>query len=259
MAEVPLRPACFLFLPGPLGFGSYQRTGEGRDSRASRKGRNWKGSSRRDLRGNLHFAFHRGRKLLEATVRRRDYSVPSLRLPKRLGDLVQPTSLPRPRRLRSSSLSGTQAGKRWLERLRACLPLASSAALVVGGLEPKFHPNAFPSPKCLDITLGSPPPRRNQESQRMASTSARSGDKKDIRSSQAAASLGGGQKLSCSEEFLTRISTELTDEALFIARSRLSPLPNKEKNTKDQGTQISRHGERSPSSSRDQSLTHSQP
>uniref|UniRef100_A0A1D5RL94 CDIP transferase, opposite strand n=2 Tax=Mus musculus TaxID=10090 RepID=A0A1D5RL94_MOUSE len=75
----------------------------------------------------------------------------------------------------------------------------------------------------------------------MASTSARSGDKKDIRSSQAAASLGGGQKLSCSEEFLTRISTELTDEALFIARSRLSPLPNKEKNTKDQGTQISRH------------------
>lgn len=76
----------------------------------------------------------------------------------------------------------------------------------------------------------------------MASTSARSGDKKDIRSSQAAASLGGGQKLSCSEEFLTRISTELTDEALFIARSRLSPLPNKEKNTKDQGTQISRHG-----------------
>lgn len=206
MAEVPLRPACFLFLPGPLGFGSYQRTGEGRDSRASRKGRNWKGSSRRDLRGNLHFAFHRGRKLLEATVRRRDYSVPSLRLPKRLGDLVQPTSLPRPRRLRSSSLSGTQAGKR-----------------------------------------------------RMASTSARSGDKKDIRSSQAAASLGGGQKLSCSEEFLTRISTELTDEALFIARSRLSPLPNKEKNTKDQGTQISRHGERSPSSSRDQSLTHSQP
>ncbi|XP_029403781.1 putative protein T-ENOL [Mus pahari] len=76
----------------------------------------------------------------------------------------------------------------------------------------------------------------------MASTSARSGDKKDIRSSQAAASLGGGQKLSLSrsEEFLSRISTELTDEALFIARSHLSILPNKEKNTKDQGTQISR-------------------
>ncbi|XP_031244214.1 putative protein T-ENOL isoform X2 [Mastomys coucha] len=77
----------------------------------------------------------------------------------------------------------------------------------------------------------------------MASTSARSGDKKDIWSSHTAASLGGGQKasLSRSEEFLARISTELTDEALFIARSRLSPMPNKEKQTKDQGTQISRH------------------
>ncbi|XP_028630981.1 putative protein T-ENOL isoform X2 [Grammomys surdaster] len=77
----------------------------------------------------------------------------------------------------------------------------------------------------------------------MASTSARSGDKKDTWPSQAAASLGGGQKasLSRSEEFLTRISTELTDEALFIARSRLNLMPNKEKQTKDQGTQISRH------------------
>jgi hypothetical protein len=34
---------------------------------------------------------------------------------------------------------------------------------------------------------------KNFVSRRMASTSARSGDKKDIRSSQAAASLGGGQ------------------------------------------------------------------
>nr|P0DO93.1 RecName: Full=Putative protein T-ENOL; AltName: Full=Testicular enolase domain-containing protein [Rattus norvegicus] len=77
----------------------------------------------------------------------------------------------------------------------------------------------------------------------MASTSARSGDKKDTWPIQAAASLGGGQKasLSRSEEFLTRISTELTDEALFTARSHMNPMPDKEKQTKDQGTQISRH------------------
>ncbi|EDM17335.1 rCG40276 [Rattus norvegicus] len=95
----------------------------------------------------------------------------------------------------------------------------------------------------------------------MASTSARSGDKKDTWPIQAAASLGGGQKasLSRSEEFLTRISTELTDEALFTARSHMNPMPDKEKQTKDQGTQISRHGELSPSSSRDQSPTHLQP
>lgn len=95
-------------------------------------------------------------------MRRRDSSVASLRLPERLGDLVQPTSLPRPLRLRPRSLSGTQAEKRWLERLWACLPLASSAALVVGGLEPRFYPTS--SPKRLDSTLGSPPLRRNQES-----------------------------------------------------------------------------------------------
>ncbi|CAH6793131.1 Cdiptos [Phodopus roborovskii] len=77
----------------------------------------------------------------------------------------------------------------------------------------------------------------------MASTSARNGDKKDSWPSQASASLGGGQKvsLSRSEEFLTQISAELADEALFIARSHMNPVPIKEKQTKDQGTQISRH------------------
>ncbi|XP_062036283.1 putative protein T-ENOL [Lepus europaeus] len=47
--------------------------------------------------------------------------------------------------------------------------------------------------------------------------------------------------LSRSEEFLTRISTELTDEALFIACCHMNPVPIKEKQTKDQGTQISQH------------------
>ncbi|KAL1788457.1 hypothetical protein HispidOSU_018618 [Sigmodon hispidus] len=77
----------------------------------------------------------------------------------------------------------------------------------------------------------------------MASTSARNGEKKDSWPPQAAVSLGGGQKvsLSHSEEFLTRISAELTDEALFIARSHMNSVPIKEKQTKDQGTQISRH------------------
>ncbi|XP_021491600.1 putative protein T-ENOL isoform X1 [Meriones unguiculatus] len=77
----------------------------------------------------------------------------------------------------------------------------------------------------------------------MASTSARSGEKKDSWLSQAAASLGGGQKtsLSRSEEFLTQISSELADEALFIAHSHMNSVPVKEKQTKDQGTQISRH------------------
>nr|XP_048310915.1 putative protein T-ENOL isoform X3 [Myodes glareolus]XP_048310916.1 putative protein T-ENOL isoform X3 [Myodes glareolus]XP_048310917.1 putative protein T-ENOL isoform X3 [Myodes glareolus] len=76
----------------------------------------------------------------------------------------------------------------------------------------------------------------------MASTSARNGEKKDSWPSQAAAALGGGQKvsLSRSEEFLTQISTELTDEALFIARSHVNSVPIKETmQTKDQGTQIS--------------------
>ncbi|XP_038187541.1 putative protein T-ENOL isoform X3 [Arvicola amphibius] len=65
-------------------------------------------------------------------------------------------------------------------------------------------------------------------SQVMASTSARIGEKKDSWPSQAAAALGGGQKvsLSRSEEFLSKISAELTDEALFIARSQpSSPRP----------------------------------
>ncbi|KAK7799402.1 hypothetical protein U0070_006110 [Myodes glareolus] len=100
----------------------------------------------------------------------------------------------------------------------------------------------------------------------MASTSARNGEKKDSWPSQAAAALGGGQvnnhgmiqglpsqpantsledtgpkvSLSRSEEFLTQISTELTDEALFIARSHVNSVPIKETmQTKDQGTQIS--------------------
>ncbi|XP_007648953.1 putative protein T-ENOL isoform X3 [Cricetulus griseus] len=77
----------------------------------------------------------------------------------------------------------------------------------------------------------------------MASTSARNGDTKDSWPPQTPASLGGGQKvsLSRSEEFLSQISAELTDEALFIARSYMNSVPIKEKQTKDQGTQISRH------------------
>uniref|UniRef100_A0A8C6WA96 CDIP transferase, opposite strand n=1 Tax=Nannospalax galili TaxID=1026970 RepID=A0A8C6WA96_NANGA len=78
----------------------------------------------------------------------------------------------------------------------------------------------------------------------MASTPDRNEEKKGGWPSQAAASLSGrGPKvsISCSEEFLTRISTELTNEALFIAHSHTSPAPTKEKQMKDQGTQISRH------------------
>ncbi|XP_075828419.1 putative protein T-ENOL isoform X2 [Microtus pennsylvanicus] len=75
----------------------------------------------------------------------------------------------------------------------------------------------------------------------MASTSARNnGEKKDSWPSQAAAALGGGQKVSLtqSEEFLSQISAELTDEALFIARSQVNSVHTKEMQTKDQGTQI---------------------
>uniref|UniRef100_A0A8C3WKU0 Uncharacterized protein n=1 Tax=Catagonus wagneri TaxID=51154 RepID=A0A8C3WKU0_9CETA len=49
------------------------------------------------------------------------------------------------------------------------------------------------------------------------------------------------QKVSRSEEFLTRISTELTDEALFIAAYHTSPVSTKEKQMQDRGTQISKH------------------
>ncbi|KAM5227361.1 putative protein T-ENOL [Ctenodactylus gundi] len=77
----------------------------------------------------------------------------------------------------------------------------------------------------------------------MASTPAWKEESKGRWSSQAALPLSGGLKasVSCSEELLTRISTELTEEALFIARCPMNPVPTKEKETKDQGTQISKH------------------
>ncbi|XP_055994901.1 putative protein T-ENOL [Sorex fumeus] len=46
--------------------------------------------------------------------------------------------------------------------------------------------------------------------------------------------------LSRSEEYLTRISTELTNEALFMAGCNVSPEPTNKKQTQDQGTQIPR-------------------
>nr|KAF6442561.1 hypothetical protein HJG63_019060 [Rousettus aegyptiacus] len=71
----------------------------------------------------------------------------------------------------------------------------------------------------------------------------RNEEKKCSRLSQATTSFGGGSKasLSRSEEFLTRISTELTNEALFIAGYHMNPVPTKEKQTQDRGTQISKH------------------
>ncbi|XP_020942089.1 putative protein T-ENOL isoform X2 [Sus scrofa] len=78
----------------------------------------------------------------------------------------------------------------------------------------------------------------------MTSTPTRNEEKKGSRLSQAAtstASLSGGLKLSRSEEFLTRISTELTDEALFIAAYNTNPVSTKEKQMEDRGTQISKH------------------
>ncbi|XP_045399334.1 putative protein T-ENOL isoform X2 [Lemur catta] len=78
----------------------------------------------------------------------------------------------------------------------------------------------------------------------MASTPTRNEEKKGSRQPQAvSSSSGGGPKVSssCSEEFLTRISTELADEALFLARCHVNTVPIKEKQTQDQGTQISRH------------------
>ncbi|KAM9058815.1 putative protein T-ENOL isoform 1-T1 [Megaptera novaeangliae] len=86
------------------------------------------------------------------------------------------------------------------------------------------------------------PPQTPRE---MASSATRNVEKKGSGQSQAttsAASLGGGPKVSHSEEFLTQISTELTDEALFVAAYRMNPMPIKEKQTQDQGTQISKHG-----------------
>uniref|UniRef100_A0A8D1ASX5 Uncharacterized protein n=1 Tax=Sus scrofa TaxID=9823 RepID=A0A8D1ASX5_PIG len=83
----------------------------------------------------------------------------------------------------------------------------------------------------------------------MTSTPTRNEEKKGSRLSQAAtstASLSGGLKLSRSEEFLTRISTELTDEALFIAAYNTNPVSTKEKQMEDRGTQISKHGDPYP-------------
>ncbi|XP_055417850.1 uncharacterized protein LOC129637652 [Bubalus kerabau] len=78
----------------------------------------------------------------------------------------------------------------------------------------------------------------------MSSTLARNEEKKGSRPSQPttpATSLGCDLKVSRSEEFLTQISTELTDEALFVAAYHMNPVPIKEKQTQDRGTQISKH------------------
>ncbi|XP_062956869.1 putative protein T-ENOL isoform X2 [Cynocephalus volans] len=77
----------------------------------------------------------------------------------------------------------------------------------------------------------------------MASTPTKNEETKSNRQSQGASSLSGGRKvsLSRSEEFLTRISTELTDEALLMARCYMNHVPIKEKQTRDRGTQISKH------------------
>nr|XP_025709864.1 putative protein T-ENOL isoform X2 [Callorhinus ursinus] len=76
----------------------------------------------------------------------------------------------------------------------------------------------------------------------MASTPTRNGER-GSRMSQAGTPSGGSLKvsLSRSEEFLTRISTELTNEALFIAGCHMNSVPTKEKQTQDRGTQISKH------------------
>nr|XP_044987284.1 putative protein T-ENOL [Jaculus jaculus]XP_044987285.1 putative protein T-ENOL [Jaculus jaculus] len=78
----------------------------------------------------------------------------------------------------------------------------------------------------------------------MASTPAKNEEKKGSWPAQTTtSSSGGGSKVSVSrsEEFLTRISKELTDEALFMAHCHMNTVPTKKKQTKDQGTQISRH------------------
>uniref|UniRef100_A0A8C2SAB6 Uncharacterized protein n=1 Tax=Capra hircus TaxID=9925 RepID=A0A8C2SAB6_CAPHI len=82
----------------------------------------------------------------------------------------------------------------------------------------------------------------------MSSTLARNEEKKGSRPSQPttpATSLGCNL-VSRSEEFLTQISTELTDEALFVAAYHMNPVPIKEKQTQDRGTQISKHGDSPP-------------
>ncbi|XP_058142068.1 putative protein T-ENOL isoform X1 [Dasypus novemcinctus] len=86
-------------------------------------------------------------------------------------------------------------------------------------------------------------PRGSQVLWGMASTPTKNEEKKGSRLLPAASSVGGGLKvsLSRSEEFLTRISKELTDEALCVAGYHLNLAPTKEKQTQDRGTQISKH------------------
>ncbi|XP_059548307.1 putative protein T-ENOL isoform X1 [Myotis daubentonii] len=81
------------------------------------------------------------------------------------------------------------------------------------------------------------------EARGMEASPTRSKERKGNGLSQAAASLNGGSKpsLSRSEEFLAQISTELTDEALFVAGYRVNSVPSKEKQTQDQETQIYKH------------------
>ncbi|XP_057156001.1 putative protein T-ENOL [Pan paniscus] len=67
------------------------------------------------------------------------------------------------------------------------------------------------------------------------------GEKKSSWPSQAAPSLRGGPaSLSRSEEYLSRISTELMEEALCTACCHLNPVPIKKKQSQDQATQISK-------------------
>uniref|UniRef100_A0A9L0RR92 Uncharacterized protein n=2 Tax=Equus TaxID=9789 RepID=A0A9L0RR92_HORSE len=99
------------------------------------------------------------------------------------------------------------------------------------------EPAHRPSPSRSAWSRGQHSPMRG-----MACTPTRNEENKGSGLSQAATSLGGGPvSLSRSEELLTRISTELTNEALFIAGYHMNPVPTKGKQTQDRGTQISNH------------------
>ncbi|XP_036268893.2 atrophin-1 isoform X2 [Pipistrellus kuhlii] len=86
-------------------------------------------------------------------------------------------------------------------------------------------------------------PRSQPSARGMEASPTRSKERKGSGQSQAATSLTGGSKpsLSRSEEFLSQISTELTDEALFVAGYRVNSVPSKKMQTRDQGTQIYKH------------------
>ncbi|XP_009428872.2 uncharacterized protein LOC739572 [Pan troglodytes] len=135
-----------------------------------------------------------------------------------------------------------RARSRRLERPQSALQLGCFSRAPCDGRIRSQAPPYVILPSFSSVwRLGSLPPRRHLEGGMASTLMGNEGEKKSSWPSQAAPSLRGGPaSLSRSEEYLSRISTELMEEALCTACCHLNPVPIKKKQSQDQATQISK-------------------